>query len=423
MTEEHFDVVVVGLGPAGMLASEPLLEAGLRTLLIERSDRIGGAAFATDVNLQNITGFPPQSDFGERTLGSRTAADDLARAAYEVLHAYGLPRKPAAAQDEYSYAVDEPTLRRVVHAYQNRVQSAPNTELRLHTSLQTLDPGQTRRWRLLLSTPKGPQTVEADHVLLATGKLSALWLTDFLKKLQIPYQPRSTLALGFRVEALAATVNAVTQGYENPKIRIVRDGVVTETFCWCKNGRVMAYDFGGARLLDGEHCYGQPQVNTSFGVITTVELPAGSSNTEASVDFARYISTLGRGRVLLQRLGDLLRHRETTPEDLLDAPVQPSLTDLAPCDLSRYFPAVLIEGFLDLIAEINRRIPSALPDEALVYAPILERIFPDITLDTQLQTPHTGLFLIGDCSGKGVGVAPAAAMGLAAARHVVRSGR
>ena len=64
---QEFDVAVVGLGPSGMLTAHELIESGLRVLLIDRSATIGGAAFATDVNLQNITGFPPQSDFKNST--------------------------------------------------------------------------------------------------------------------------------------------------------------------------------------------------------------------------------------------------------------------------------------------------------------------------------------------------------------------
>jgi hypothetical protein len=74
---EYFVVGVVGLGPAGIMVSPEFITSSTRTLLIDKDNWIGGAAFATDVNLQNINGFPPQSDFEQRTLGSREVADDL----------------------------------------------------------------------------------------------------------------------------------------------------------------------------------------------------------------------------------------------------------------------------------------------------------------------------------------------------------
>src|SRR5215208_2416459 len=101
-TTQIFDAVIVGLGPAGILATHELIDSGLRVLAIDLSERIGGAAFATDVNLQNINGFPAPSDFGERTLGSRALADRLVRESYAVLHGYGLPYKPVDEVDVYS---------------------------------------------------------------------------------------------------------------------------------------------------------------------------------------------------------------------------------------------------------------------------------------------------------------------------------
>jgi uncharacterized FAD-dependent dehydrogenase len=416
-----FDVAVIGLGPAGILVAHALVDSPrstFTTLLVDRAAQIGGAAFATDVNLQNITGFPPQSDFGERTLGSRALADALALESYEALHGYGLPYKPNDPVDRYSYAVDEPTLKGIVAKFCSRMEDDPRIELRLRTTLEDVTPGSLRRWRLTLLCEGGSTQVEADHVVLATGKLSAIWLGEFLQRLDITHTNRSSFALGFRLEERAASVNPAAGGRENPKIRIVHDGVVTETFCWCKNGAVMAYDFGGARLLDGEHCYGRPQSNTSFGVITTVELPEGASNTLASVAFSRYVSALAEGRVLMQRLGDFRRRQPTTAEALSTNSVVPSLSDYRLSDLPRYFPSAVVDGFLALVAEINARSPGAISDDALVYAPILERIFPELALNEHLETNREGIYFIGDCSGKGVGVAPAAVMGLAVARHI-----
>jgi uncharacterized FAD-dependent dehydrogenase len=416
---EPFDVVVVGLGPSGMLASHEFIGTGARALLIDRSAAIGGAAFATDVNLQNITGFPPQSDFGARTLGSRELADRLVLEAYEALHGYGLPHKRPDPIDMYSYAVDEITLARVVSCFRGRVESSATVQLRMQTVLNRINPGARRRWRLSLSDADRAYEVETDHVILATGKLSAIWLTDFLTHMGITYRHRSTFALGLRVEELAARVNPASGGRENPKIRVKNDGVITETFCWCKNGAVMAYDFGGAKLLDGEHFFANPQVNSSFGVITTVELPEASSNTVASVAFSRYISALGEGNVLLQRLDDFRRNRRSTREAVAGNSVRPSLCEFTPCNVRSYYPSVVVDGFLALIAEINCQTPGAIGEDALIYAPILERIYPDIALSESLETNREGIFLVGDCSGKGVGVAPAAAMGLAASRRVM----
>ena len=416
---EVFDVVVVGLGPAGMMAGHELCGSGARTLLIDKNDYIGGAAFETDVNLQNIDGFPPQSDFGERTLGSRAAAEALVREGYGIMCSYGLPRKQPDPVDVYSYAVDQPTLKHVVAAFRRRVEASGTTSLALRVSMKKLESGAVRRWRMLLDGPTGTRAVETDNVLLSTGKLSAVWISDMMDRLGVIYRNNASFALGFRVEGLAETINPAAAGCENPKIRVRERGVVTETFCWCKNGNVIAYDFDGAKLLDGEHCYGRPTANSSFGVITTIQLPDGGSNTRTSVAFSRYMNAIGEGGVLLQRLGDFFNRRPTTEAQIARNSVQPSLAGYRLCDLASYFPSQAIDGLKGLVDEINRRTPGAIGEDALIYAPILERIFPDVALDINLETNLRGMFLVGDCSGKGVGVAPAFVMGLAAARRVI----
>jgi uncharacterized protein len=416
---ETYDVVVVGLGPAGIMAGHELCGSDVRALLVDKSDYVGGAAFETDVNLQNIDGFPPQSDFGERTLGSRALADTLVREGYGIMCGYGLPRKQPDPVDIYSYAVDQPTLKGVLAAFRWRAEASRALTLNLGVSMRKLELGTTRRWRLSLEGPSRPRTVEADNVLLGTGKLSAVWISDLMDRLGVTYGNNATFALGFRVEGRAETVNSAAAGCENPKIRVTQQGVVSETFCWCKNGKVVAYDFDGAKLLDGEHCYGRPTANSSFGVITTVTLPEGGSNTRISVAFSRYMNAIGEGGVLLQRLGDFLKRRITTQADISANPVQPSLKAYKLCDLRSYFPSLAVEGLQALVAEINQRTPGAIGEDALIYAPILERIFPNIALTQDLETNLKGLFLVGDCSGKGVGVAPAFVMGLAAARQAV----
>ncbi len=49
-TERHFDVVIIGAGPAGLFAALTLAPH-LRVLMIDRKDRAGGAGGATDGKL------------------------------------------------------------------------------------------------------------------------------------------------------------------------------------------------------------------------------------------------------------------------------------------------------------------------------------------------------------------------------------
>ena len=45
----QFDVVVIGAGVNGLVAATFLAKAGLKTLIVERSDRVGGSAITSEI--------------------------------------------------------------------------------------------------------------------------------------------------------------------------------------------------------------------------------------------------------------------------------------------------------------------------------------------------------------------------------------
>jgi uncharacterized protein len=311
----------------------------------------------------------------------------------------------------------------VVENSHRRLEESPGIEILLETSLSKIEAGSEKRCRLCLNSDARFYAVEADFVVLAGGKLSTIWLAEFLDRLGIACVNNSRFSLGFRVEALGRTLNPVSGGCEDPKIRVTEGAVATETFCWRKNGGVIAYDFGGAKLLDGERAYGKPRENSSFGIITTVELSRGASKTLTPIAFSRFINAVGERKALLQRFGDSRNQQATSDAALQRDSVTSSLKEFRLCNLRSYYPSVGVNGFLKRVEEINRRFPCTIDGDALIYAPIIESIFPDVELSRDLETNRLGLFLVGDCSGKGVGVAPAVVMGLVAARRIKASHR
>ena len=67
MTDNTYDVVVVGAGMAGLTAARSLAEAGLKVLVVEAQDRIGGRIWtrhvgeeAIELGAEFIHGRPPE---------------------------------------------------------------------------------------------------------------------------------------------------------------------------------------------------------------------------------------------------------------------------------------------------------------------------------------------------------------------------
>lgn len=303
-----FDCVVVGLGPAGICSAIKLMGTKTKTLLLDKNDYIGGMAFETDVNLQSINGFPPKSDFGKRVVGSQKKANQIIKKIYKIFNSYGLPYSKIhlnlnkLTNDKidislenndhiYSYPVKVKVLEVMTKNILRDLIDSSNIKIRLKTTVKEIVRGSTKQWRIFIIDHLGKTDyLETDSIILGVGKLSASWLTNLYSKLKIINHINNKISLGVRIEDKAININRILTAQHNPKIKVINESdIVSETFCWCKNGGVISYRFDGGLLLDGEHLYTKPTKNSNFGIIVTVDLPNNVSNLEFGVSFMKYI--------------------------------------------------------------------------------------------------------------------------------------
>ena len=150
-------------------------------------------------------------------------------------------------------------------------------------------------------------------------------------------------------------------------------------------------------------------------------MPTGVSNANFSLAFAKLINTLGKENITLQRLEDFKKGITTTEQSLKNNSVKPSLKSFSLSNIKTYLPQVVTDGILSLIDKINEMYGNVISGDCLIYAPIVERIFPSIEITINMETNKEGIFLVGDCSGKSIGVVPATTMGIKAARLIINN--
>lgn len=482
MENKSFDAIVIGGGPSGLFSALELAGRGHRTALLEKgghmsdslcpkvtanvslsnlrsADRfraqcsrctclegIGGAAFHFDSNLGYISKLSrskierlddgsvrPYSGL-ERAFGSFEQAQDLIQEVNERFFEFGLPRQSATAPGDETFPRGEGifthidtegslpvTLDKALVMIQRmeRALDEMGVPVLVHTEVKRIERGGARRWRVVArSGASGTLELEADSVVVGVGKSALLWVLKVLGELGIAYEESDRVDVGVRLETKREDLHPITHACFNPKLTFLsRRGEPVRTFCVCDGGRLMQYTMAGVNILDGQHCINDPTSKTNFGLLTTVTLPKGVNNTEYALNFARAVNTLGHGKPVVQRLGDLLAGRPTV--SLAGNEVQTSLVAHAPGDLAKCLPAFLVEDILGMVNHLNEVAPGCLRPYSLLAAPVIERLYPSIRLDPHMETSQPGIFVVGDSSGKIIGITYGAATGLRAARAII----
>lgn len=134
---------------------------------------------------------------------------------------------------------------------------------------------------------------------------------------------------------------------------------------------------------------------------------------------ARLANLLGEG-VLVQRLGDLLEGRRSTPERMERSIVRPTLTKATPGDLSFVLPYRHLKGLVEMLQAMDRLCPEIASRHTLLYGVEVKFYSCRLELDANMETEVSNMFAVGDGAGVSRGLVQASASGVLAAREVLR---
>ena len=100
--------------------------------------------------------------------------------------------------------------------------------------------------------------------------------------------------------------------------------------------------------------------------------------------------------------------------------VTPTLA-ATPGDLSLVMPKRILDGIIEMIYALDKIAPGTANDDTLLYGVEVKFYNMEVQLDENLETPHKGLFVIGDGSGVTHSLSHASASGVYVARHIAES--
>ena len=257
--------------------------------------------------------------------------------------------------------------------------------------------------------------------IVSVGRSGSKWMERVCKKLRIPTKS-NRVDIGVRVELPAEIFSHLTNELYESKIvyRTEKYGDKVRTFCMNPKGAVVSENTNGIVTVNG-HSYEDPAKqtnNTNFALLVAKHFsePFRDSNGYGE-SIARLSNMLGGG-VIVQRFGDLIRGRRSTPSRIEESFTVPTMS-ATPGDLSLVLPKRLLDGIIEMIYALDKIAPGTANDDTLLYGVEVKFYNMEVAVDEHLQSRYEGLYIIGDGSGITHSLSHASASGVHVARDIV----
>ncbi|MBC7221991.1 NAD(P)/FAD-dependent oxidoreductase [Candidatus Bipolaricaulota bacterium] len=436
-----WDVAIVGAGPAGLFAARELAPSGLKVVVLEKGQAprerksitcgVGGAGAFSDgkLNLTSRIGGEPEA------LGLGPAeAEALIQYVDETFTQYGAPPEYSGEDEEALARLKKVAAEAGVEFIAGRQRHIGTGKIRevidnLYQDL--LGQGIAFRLETLVKSIRregdgylldlGAEVLRARCVIAAPGRAGAYWLREVTRALGIGpnFGP---LDVGVRVEFPAEIYAPIERIMYDAKFRVrtpTYDDMV-RTFCTNPRGFVVAEDHGEFVLVNGHAENDKKTQNTNFALLVRIELTDPvEDTTEYGRAIAKLATTIGGGKPILQRLKDLRQGRRSTLERIRRVPIEPTLKEFTPGDISMALPHRVVVDLVEALSMLDRVMPGVDSGSTLLYAPEIKFYDTRYRIGPGMETELPGFYVAGDASGHSRGIVFAAVTGILAARHIL----
>jgi uncharacterized FAD-dependent dehydrogenase len=423
--------VVVGSGPAGLVAAYFLAEQGYRPLVVERGravrERIHDVhAFDSggllDPESNYLFGEGGAGTFSDGKLTSRGTGPDVHR----VLELFAACKGKPSLLYEYRPHLGSNRLPAVVKAIRRRIE-AMGGEVRFSCRVEDLDIVDGRLRGLSTSSGYMPASV----ALLAIGHSARDTLRMLLDR-GVPLV-RKPFQMGVRIEQPQEMVNRVQYGPAHLEDKlgaadyslVARGPINLFTFCMCAGGHIIpSVATPGYFSTNGMSLSGRGSPFANSGLMITIEPDQlGGDGVLAGIVlqeiYERRAFEVGRGEYLcpLQKVEDFLAHRRSHA-----LPACSYQRGVVPAAIADLVPPLIRDALYQGLPIMDRRWQGRFLAQATLAGPEARGSSPvRIVRDpVSRETPGIeGLYPVGEGAGYAGGIVSAAVDGLRSAKAVI----
>jgi uncharacterized FAD-dependent dehydrogenase len=423
--------VVIGSGPAGLVAAYCLAEQGYQPLVVERGRSVRQRILDVhafdqgkplDPESNYLFGEGGAGTFSDGKLTCRNSGPDVRR----VLELFAACKGKPSILYEYRPHLGSNRLPAVVKAIRQRIESLGG-ELRFSCRVEDLDIRDGRLCGLATSSGYIPATV----AFLAIGH-SARDTYVMLHRRQVPLVPKA-FQMGVRIEQPQETVNRVQYGGARLEEKlgaadyslVARGRQTLFSFCMCAGGHIIpSVSAPGYFGTNGMSLSGRDSPFANSGLMITLTPDCfGSSDVLAGVrlqeTYERRAFEIGRGEYPcpIQTAQDFLARRHTRqapPSSYSRGVVCAAIAELIPPQIEK----ALREG----LPLLDRRWRGRFLASATLVGPESRGSSPVriVRDDISRETPGIeGLYPVGEGAGYAGGIVSAAVDGLRSAKAMI----